>query len=82
MTKNLIFLILVRRNVISLDIQRKYTNIIFVDDLCESLNCCNFLYIHTYIIYSKIWISSLKYKSKYSSLEKGVFIYANLFLLP
>ena len=38
MTNNLIFLILIRRNMIPLDIQVTYTNIVFVDLLRESLN--------------------------------------------
>ena len=76
MTNNLIFLILMRRNMIPLDIQLTYTNIVFVDLLRESfkyMKYWHFLYMYNVMYCThKGWFSSLKYISKYRLLEKSV----------
>ena len=63
MTNSLIFLILMRRYMIPLDIQLTYTNILFVGLLRESFKCMIFYIICIMFIHCthKVWFSSLKY---------------------
>ena len=66
MTKNLIVFILMRRNMIPLDIQLTYTNIVLVDLLFESfkyMKYCHFLF-NVCTLYSV--------HTNYSLLKKGV----------